>query len=221
MERNVITKSAFFAVGAIFGAGAMFVIIDKQNKRKYRDIAESEIESVKKTWSLISGEIKDPREELNAHLARLDELDTYEKTVDSLDYRAISEEASKTEADEAKVEEVSVGEFAQPSRPESGPYVITLDEFMLDDDEFEKISVVYYHGDLTLVDDREEPIDNIKGTIGEESLKYFGYESDDPNTVYVRSPNLGTDFEVVRNPGTYSEEVLGLHADPGKLRDDG
>lgn len=223
MNGDIITKTVLFAAGASFGAGVMYTIVDKSIKRKYRDIAEAEIESVKETWRLVSGDIKDPREELKAYNQRLDELDVYKKTVETHNYQTISDEVlpAKEDAVIAEVQEEITMEFTTPPRPEEGPYVITLQEFMEDDHEFEKSSVVYYQGDMTLVDDREEPIDNVQGIIGETSLNYFGYESSDPNVVHVRSPNLGMDFEVVRHEGTYSEEVLGLHADPGKLRDDG
>lgn len=89
------------------------------------------------------------------------------------------------------------------------PYIITLDEFNENEGDYTQTTVTYYQGDNVLADDREQPISNANGVIGDSNLQ-FGNGSEDPNVVLIRNDTLEVDFEVCLSPGTYSEEVLGV-----------
>jgi hypothetical protein len=62
-----------------------------------------------------------------------------------------------------------------------------------------------------LLDDDNDPVDDIAGMIGWRSLSNFGGESGDPDVVFVRNDRLLSDFEVVRD----DESELPLHVKYG------
>ena len=143
---------------------------------------------------------------------------------------------------ETKAEEISHNVFVQravldswdqeaeeSSRHAESPYVISHDEFMENSFEHQQNSLTYYRGDDTLVDERDQPIDEVEAVVGMENLRLFGHGSRDSNIVYIRNERIELDFEVTQNRGKYGEEVLGFqHADfpnsrfrKGRRGDDG
>lgn len=90
------------------------------------------------------------------------------------------------------------------------PYLISHLDFHETETEWSKISLAYYEDDDTLAGDDDRPIDNIEGLIGEIHLNFFGLRSDDKNIVYVRNPQISSDFEITRNSGSYDQIVLDL-----------
>jgi len=105
------------------------------------------------------------------------------------------------------------------------PYIISHDEFMESDQDFEQVSLTYYESDETLVDSADDVVPDIESTVGDDNLSKFGHGSKDENIVYIRNERLEIDFEVARSLGKYSEEVLGFleHSDQPRRfrRDDG
>ncbi len=68
--------------------------------------------------------------------------------------------------------------------------------------------MTYYAGDNIMNNDEEEsPMYNHDGITG--PLR-FGHGSDDPNVVYIRNDKRKVEYEILYDPGLYSEEVLGL-----------
>jgi hypothetical protein len=104
------------------------------------------------------------------------------------------------------------------TRTREKPYVITLAEFMENDGDLTEMQLTYYEKDDTLVDERDERIDDIEGTVGEANLKRFGEVSEDRHVVHVRHEAKGLIFEVARSRGSYSKEVLGLDEDEAPVR---
>lgn len=129
----------------------------------------------------------------------------------------------------AKVDFVWDHEAEVKARDTEKPYVVHEDEWSDGAQEgYSKITLTYYEGDLTLVDESDEPIPDIEGVIGRQSLLRFGHGTGDANTMFVRNERLATDFEVVRSTGKYAEEVLGLQHSaysrvrhPDRFRGDG
>lgn len=111
------------------------------------------------------------------------------------------------------------------SRDLTRPFVISNEEFMEDPDEnqTDKISLTYFSEDDTLIDELEDVIPDIIGTIGLECLSKFGYKSGDASIVMVRNLEKGIDFEVVLDERAYSDVVLGIRRPkdrPTKFRED-
>lgn len=83
------------------------------------------------------------------------------------------------------------------------PFVISQATYAYDEEgeDYSKITLTYYSRDRTLLDDDEDPIEDVPRTIGWRNLTHFGGESGDPDVVFVRNRQLQTDFEVVKEDG--------------------
>lgn len=95
------------------------------------------------------------------------------------------------------------------------PYVIHRDERQ-EHEAYDEVTVTYYEEDDVLCHESDEVIDEAdrERLIGEASLEQFGHGSGDSSIVYVRNDVLKCDFEVVRSPNSYAEEVHGFqHSD--------
>lgn len=111
-----------------------------------------------------------------------------------------------------EVRTMNIFDQPQPSEEEIGlplnadaPRVITVEEYMIDELDFEKYSITYYDGDDTLADERGEIIHDIDGVIGSQNLTEFKGST----VIYVRNPRLESDYEVLLSPGEYKVEVQG------------
>ena len=81
------------------------------------------------------------------------------------------------------------------------PYIITPDEFGEFDD-YETISLTYY-ADGVLTDDMDEPIEDVDGLVGVDSLSHFGEYEDD--SVFVRNDRMKADYEILSDLRNYSD----------------
>lgn len=88
------------------------------------------------------------------------------------------------------------------------PHIISVDDFFNTEEDWDKTSLSYYRGDDTLIDERMTIVDYRDRYIGDRHLKMFGIKSGDKNVVYVRSPQISTDFEIILEKGNASA-VLG------------
>lgn len=86
------------------------------------------------------------------------------------------------------------------------PYTIHVDEFIADEMGYEQSTLTYYEGDDILVDEHDVPVYNHNLSVGPLN---FGHGSNDKNVVYIRSERLESEFEVLREHGLYTVEVLG------------
>lgn len=106
-----------------------------------------------------------------------------------------------------------VGEEEQNMSPRDpdNPYVISEGEWMERENGYEQAQLTYYEGDNTLTDDKDGIIEDIDEYIGEANLNKFGKNfAPDPNVLFVRNERLEMDFEVLRDPDTFTEKVLGI-----------
>lgn len=83
----------------------------------------------------------------------------------------------------------------------SKPYVIPPDLFG-DNEEYDTETLTYYE-DGVLTDDQDNPIEDIQGMVGYDSLLHFGeYEKD---AVYVRNDRHKTDYEILLDNSRYED----------------
>lgn len=79
------------------------------------------------------------------------------------------------------------------------PYIIPPELFG-DDDSYDTETLTYY-SDGVLTDDQDNPIEDVQGMVGNDSLMHFGeYE---PDAVYVRNDRLKVDFEILLDNDRY------------------
>lgn len=96
-------------------------------------------------------------------------------------------------------------------RDPNGPYLISIDEYM-DQNEtpFIKVEMTYFEGDDVLVDIRGEVAPEIDRTVGLNNLDKWGQGTTDADVVYIRNERLEVDIELTRDEGTYSRKILGI-----------
>lgn len=87
------------------------------------------------------------------------------------------------------------------------PFIIHRDEYG-EEEEIDTTCITFYEGDGILADDRNIIIPKPETVVGLENLRW-GHGSGDPNVVFIRNPDLECDFEVTRDDGKYTEQVLG------------
>lgn len=216
---NVNQKIALFTLGGVTaGAVGGYFYAMKSLERKYAEIAEEEIASVKDTYELLTkkGKYKDDRVATDAYLARLDELQ-YWTQQEEAEVEDIIEGVEAEEEDEEEVEPLSakpiivkkeVNVMEEPRDPKV-PYLIHVDEFMNEREDHEKLTINYYVEDDTLADERDEIIPDVEGTVGTKNLDRWGDGSDSIYSVYVRNERLSCDFEVLREDTSYAKMMLG------------
>lgn len=109
-------------------------------------------------------------------------------------------------------EEVQEGEEGkEDERNPEHPYLISVDEFLENPNDYIQVSYTYYAGDKTLTGDRpDEVINEVDITVGLNNLERFGYVKNDPEMIFVRNEKLSLDIEVSRSHGKYSVEVGGF-----------
>lgn len=108
-------------------------------------------------------------------------------------------------------------EAERATRTDTAPYILHRDEFFGEEMGFDQSTWTYYEGDDILVDETDTPVYNYQENTGE--LKW-GHGSGDENVVYIRNEDMKAEYEVVRNEGHYSVEVLGLELEERLAADD-
>lgn len=94
---------------------------------------------------------------------------------------------------------------------EDTPHVIPVQAYMDGEEMFEQFVLTYYAGDNTLIyEDSDRVVEDVDQTVGFHNLHNFGVESGNDDTVYVRNPKKETEYEILRDPGKYSEDVQGV-----------
>ena len=105
-------------------------------------------------------------------------------------------------------------EAEMSNRSKEAPYVIHCEEYIADEMGYRQTTVTYYAADDILVDEFEVPVHNHAGLMGELP---FGHGSNDPNIVYIRNEAIHMEWEVLRDPDSYQNVVLGESLEPDEL----
>lgn len=186
------TGFVIFVLGAAVGS----VVTWQYTRKKYEQIAQEEIDSVKEIFSrresatdveIISPEPQtakmgkpEEKPDITEYAARL-ERDGY------TNYSNVSAEQKKEEQETMEIK----------------PYVISPEEFGEFED-YERISLSYY-ADQVLADEDDEKVDDVDNVVGLESLTHFGEFEDD--SVFVRNDRLKCDYEILLDQRTYSDVI--------------
>lgn len=113
------------------------------------------------------------------------------------------------------VEDTWNDEKERTRRSVNRPYVIHKDE-VHENEEYDTATFTYYEEDDVLCNERDEVVskEDRDDVVGEGNLNMFGHGSGDASIVYIRNDKLEMQFEIVRSPNTYAEEVHGFeHSD--------
>lgn len=199
-----------FVLGAAAGSLATWKLIEK----KYKDIAQEEIDSVKDTFSKMKK---------NEYPDKLEDYPDFEEFDDSDDSYDSDDEEPKSEQKIDRNNKPDIVEYAkilsetgytnyaerQDKKEKKGvepvegerPYVISPDEFG-EKDGYENVTLTYY-ADGVLTDYFDNVISNIDEVVGFDSLDHFGEYEDD--AVFVRNEKMETDYEILRDLRDFNE----------------
>ena len=173
MLRTILTGVIGFAAGV--GIGVFLT------KSKYEEIANEEIDAmreyVKKKTEM--GTPEDKRTEITKHDEDMREFEKHR-----VNYSGSS-----------KGKEVNVVDLNKP-------YRIPEEDFVIDDDDFSKVSLEYYT-ESELLYEGQEVVSNVEETVGKDCLALLHGFSDD--TIYVRNEKFGIDYEVIKIDGSGPE----------------
>ena len=186
----------FFAAGAAIGSVVTWKLIEK----KYKDLADEEIESVIETFKnrkprITKDEVKETVEKVINKWKEPKE--TVEDIVTSEGY--YTEDEEETEEDDESNYTVDV----DPGVEVIVPYVITPEQFG-EYDEYGTKTLTYY-ADNVLTDEIDNPItsDEMITMIGPDALDHFGEYEDD--SVYIRDEMNEMDYEILKSEKMFSE----------------
>ena len=165
-----------FAIGAAAGFGTATYLM----KTKYEAMVEEETKSAME-WVKNKGSEKD--KDSDESMSHSDEVNKYNEIAPN--YNTIAK----------KVEETGLLD-------ENEPYRISEGDYLMDDDEYGKVSLDYYSDDHSLYEDGEF-ISNIEDVVGSDNLEMF--KSIDEDVMYVRNEKFKIDYEICKIIGSYSE----------------
>ena len=178
-----VTGLIIFVLGAATGS----IVTWQFAKKKYEQIAEEEINSVKEMFLKREQDARDVEITVEPQPSVEASLKKFEEKPDISTYAEILK-------NEAYVPEGT-------EMVENKPYVISPDEFGENED-YDTISLTYY-ADQVLVDDGGDKIEDVDDVVGMESLTHFGEYEDD--SVFVGNDRLRCDYEILMDERTYSE----------------
>lgn len=187
---NKTKNFMLFVLGVAVGSVVTWRYVEK----KYEQIAQDEIDSVKEVFSKRETEFTEDTEvQIKA--------DNAKKKPSVIEYAAWLRKRGYTnysdmvdeKPEEVKEEPMSVDK----------PYVIAPEEFGELDD-YETISLTYY-ADQILADDNDVIVDDIEDVVGFDSLNSFGEYEDD--SVFVRNDRLKCDYEILLDQRKYSDVI--------------
>lgn len=155
---------------------------------KYSKIADEEIESVKEISKKTIGELKKKIENVRKNEVEKIQGEKNGKTL----YHELADQYKES------------GEL---------PVIEVISDQEYSDGDNEKMTVWFYGIDRALLDDSEQPIENVEDCIGKDIIdvpqKYFNI-LEGKTTVFLRNHSMAIDFEIIYLDKSYSRDVLGL-----------
>lgn len=225
VKQSYMILAGVTTLSAGIGVVAGFFFSKKKLGIMYNDISKQEIADAKEFYSVLhkKGEYETPESTVeNLGLTEaVDALRLYRGDEDDMitgDVRIGSIDPSITGTDESDPTYDFDLEDELGNRSPDKPYIISHDEFMDNEPDYNQLTLAYFDGDDVLSDIHDQPIDDVIELVGL-NYQWFGHGSKDSRIVYIRNEKLSTDFEIVHNKGKYVEEVLGFiqHDDNRRL----
>lgn len=196
--KNYIPKACLLGAGFICGG----VIGYMTAKYRYARNMEREVEEIKTALSKYY--VNQSSEEKTVD-EQIDEADTVventETTEEAEEKEYVDYTAYFNGPDVADDEVVVTEDMVLPNPPGDKPYIIHPNEFGCVDGY--GIVTINFFKDHILLDTDDDPIEDVDGTIGVESLNHFGEYDDE--AVYVRNDKTMCDYEIIKHDVTADE----------------
>ncbi len=173
---NKITVIMIFVMGVVTGSLVAYTYA----KKKYEQIANEEIQSVKEAFKQRTR--KDPPKKEKKEAPKESETlkQKYGKQMENLGY----------------------ADYYIPPEKDEKPYVISPEEFG-EMDSYDTISLTYYDNDI-LTDDHNEVLENRDELVGKDFMKHFGEYEDD--CVFIRNDEMKADYEILMEHRRYGDD---------------
>ncbi len=195
---NKTINFMMFVLGAAVGS----VVTWKYVKKKYEQIAQDEINSVKEVFSKRVAEFTEDTEEVRI------KADNAKEKPNIIEYAAWLRKQGYTNYSDIDIVDEKPEEVKEEeSMGVDEPYVIAPEEFGELDD-YEIISLTYY-ADQILADDNDVIVDDVENVVGFDSLNSFGEYEDD--SVFVRNDRLKCYYEILLDQRKYSDVIRKPH----------
>ena len=197
MQKDLLSKVLIFMAGCGLGSVVTWRVIEK----RYQQIAQEEIDSVKEAL----GYFKDSETEVEPK-SKDEEDEDDENNQFNRDTESAKEELAHICKEQGYDYNGISKKEGEEEMGENKPYVITPSEF---DENGYKTKTLFYYNDDVVTDDRGKVLseNSIERLIGKDSLTTFGqYESD---SVFVRNDDLKTDYEILADERNYHEMFMG------------
>ena len=226
LTRKLDTRAlGFFAGGLVVGAVISHFVTSARMQAKCQQFADDQIAEMRERFQQREREaaasVQAAKPALDDIVAGLgysesDSADPEPTRYSEVEQKAIDEVEEANEVVEQNVFETEaatvtdVWDYAVEvkERVPHLPYIIHVDEFTQNEDDYEQITYTWYEEDQVLADVRDEQVDNLEQVVGIANIK-FGHGSQDPNVVYVRNERLHLDIEITKDGGSYGEQVHG------------
>ena len=189
---------ATFISGTLVGAGITYAVVNTKAEKKWSEISQMEIDSVKSRFTVPKVELKkekekmpdvaptSPLKEIVDRAKNKPELSQYAKKIgEYINY------SNKSNDD---------GDAHLELKNNTKPYVISPDEFG-EDEEYDQVELTYY-SDGVLADE-DDTILNIEEVIGRKSIDHIGDYEDD--SVHVKNEARKVYYEVLVDERTYED----------------
>ena len=188
----IMNKKTTILLAFILGAASGSAVTWYSVKKKYEEIAQREIDSVKEVFA-------------NREKERNKDVVAKNVTEDKKEKPELKEYAAKLHRQGyTKYSEYFDGGISEEKESVvNGPYVISPEQFGENED-YEKISLTYY-ADQILADENDEIIEDVEEMVGFESLNHFGEYEDD--SVFVRNDAKKCDYEILLDQKLYSDVI--------------
>ena len=201
-----MNKVLMFVLGAAVGSLITWKLLEK----KYKDLADEEIESVVERFKNREKEERHilndfehvvayndaPNEDLTK--PNKEEKKDYHKMVQDLEYDYSDDYSDDPDITITKMDDGSIWMGPTPDHIE--PYIINPDEFG-DNDEYSTKTWMYY-ADFTVTDEEGEIVSDAQNHIGDALTDLI--QSGD-NSIYVRNDNNKCDYEIIKSDMRYSD----------------
>lgn len=179
-----------FLAGAAIGAGVTAYFMNQYCEKRIRE----EVQSVKDKWE--EDHAPDPEEDVKEESPIAPEI------TEHIDYTASTEEIAEM-TDLVESEGYKKRKEAELElRKNAKPYMISQEEYS--SGEYEVIGLTYYSDNILATDDTMEPVEDVEGTVGFNSLAHLMKGGPDDDIIYVRNDRLKIDYEVLRDDRPFS-----------------
>jgi hypothetical protein len=193
MNKIILYCSGSFIGGAAIAALATWKLLEKRIDKKYSDIAQKEIDSVKEKFTV-------PRVKKNESEKIPGEEKTEKFLKSIMDKPSLSEYARKLkDGGYTNYSNVKDEPEVKKDEPDDGIHIITPDDFG-DNEDYDQISLTLYADGILA--DEDDTIINAEEVVGD-ALEHIGEYEDD--AIHVCNPIRKAYYEVLTDNRSYED----------------